>query len=170
MGAALRTAPPERWLRSMTCAQLDAVMAIENQVYEFPWSPGNFIDSLAAGYHGLLLYDTAQSLLGYCVAMSAVDEMHLLNITVRPQAQRQGNARFMLEHLLQLASMRGERQLWLEVREGNAGALAAYLRLGFTVIGTRRGYYPAAAGRREDAIVMTLSITPVPDERHDALD
>ncbi len=169
MSAAVRAAG-ERRLLPMTPAQLDAVMAIENVVYDFPWSRGNFIDSLAAGYHALLLYEAAPELAGYCVAMSAVDEMHLLNITVAPQSRRQGHARCLLERLLQLGLERGERQLWLEVREGNAGALAAYLRLGFTVIGTRRDYYPAAAGRRENAIVMTLPMTAAPVEKPDALD
>ena len=40
--------PPS--LRVMTVDQLDAVLAIEVQAYAFPWTRGNFIDSLAAGY------------------------------------------------------------------------------------------------------------------------
>jgi len=37
-------------LRPMSLADLPAVMAIENAIYAFPWTPGNFRDSLAAGY------------------------------------------------------------------------------------------------------------------------
>ena len=47
--------------------------------------------------------------------------------------------------------------LWLEVRTANARARRLYERFGFREIGIRRGYYPAAQGRREDAVVMSLA-------------
>ena len=37
---------------------------------------------------------------------------------------------------------------------------ATYLRLGFTKVGVRKGYYPAPAGTREDAVVMSRIIEP----------
>jgi dihydroxyacid dehydratase/phosphogluconate dehydratase len=52
----------------------------------------------------------------------------------------------------------GAERLWLEVRESNAGARAAYARLGFRPMGVRPGYYPAARGQRESAVVMSLDI------------
>lgn len=154
----------------MTRAQLDAVMAIETEVYEFAWTRGNFVDSLAAGYPALLLCGDTGAVTGYCVAMYGVDELHLLNITIAPAARRHGHARFMLESLQALGIERGARQLWLEVREGNAVALAVYARLGFARTGMRRGYYPAAHGRRENAIVMSRPIAALPATGHDALD
>jgi ribosomal-protein-alanine N-acetyltransferase len=46
-------------------------------------------------------------------------------------------------------------QLWLEVRESNAPAIALYDSYGFAVVGTRKGYYPADNGNgREDALLM----------------
>jgi ribosomal protein S18 acetylase RimI-like enzyme len=39
----------------------------------------------------------------------------------------------------------------LEVRDGNAAAIAMYERFGFRVIGRRRGYYQPSGA---DAIVM----------------
>ncbi len=159
----------ERRLLPMTTGRLDAVMRIENEVYEFPWSRGNFVDSLAAGYHALLLCGAGDAVLGYCVAMSGVEELHLLNITVAAPQRRQGHARLMVEELLALGRRLGLRQLWLEVRESNAPALATYRRLGFATLGARAGYYPAAHGRRESAIVMSLQISS-PREAIDALD
>ena len=53
--------------------------------------------------------------------------------------------------------------LWLEVRESNARARALYLREGFAEAGRRRDYYPAPAGRREDAILMTRLLHPRPE-------
>lgn len=145
-------------LHPMTTAQLDAVMAIEVSAYPFPWTRGNFIDSLAAGHPAWLLQDRSGGLLGYFIAMTGVEEMHLLNITVAPAAQRQGHARVLMAALVEQARGGGARQLWLEVRLGNAGARAVYERLGFVQVGVRKGYYPAGFGRREDAIVMSLSL------------
>ena len=148
----------ERWLRAMQIGGLDAVLAIESAAYEFPWTRGNFIDSLAAGYWAQWLVGPASQLLGYVIAMHGVHEMHLLNLTVAPAHQHQGHARFMLDALLALCRARGAEQVWLEVRLSNQRGRALYRRYGFRDIGVRKGYYPAAHGQREDALVMSLQI------------
>ena len=149
-------------LQAMTTAQLDAVLAIEVAAYAFPWSRGNFIDSLASGYPAQVLLDAQGAMLGYFVAMGGVDEMHLLNITVAPAVQGRGHARQMIDALIALCHERLAHELWLEVRESNARARSIYTRLGFKQKGVRKGYYPAAFGRREDAVVMSLTLR-VPD-------
>jgi ribosomal-protein-alanine N-acetyltransferase len=159
MSAVLRD---ERLLLPMTVKQLDGVLAIEQAAYPFPWTRGNFIDSLASEYPSQVLHGAQGELLGYFVAMEGVDELHLLNITVSPSAQHQGHARFMLDELCALGRERRAHQLWLEVRESNERARAIYVRYGFQHIGLRRGYYPALrsthASGREDAIVMSLQL------------
>jgi ribosomal-protein-alanine N-acetyltransferase len=152
--------PDPRVLLPMTAAQLDAVLAVEAASYAFPWSRGNFVDSLASGYAAQVLYDADGAILGYFVAMAGVDEMHLLNLTVTPARQHRGHARFMLEALIGLCRARHALQLWLEVRESNARARTIYLQRGFVHVGVRKGYYPAARGQREDAIVMSLQLLP----------
>lgn len=150
--------PQQRVLLPMTSLHLDAAVAIEVGAYAFPWSRGNFVDSLASGYAASVLYDGAGEILGYFVAMAGVEEMHLLNITVAPHAQHRGHALYLLDALVALCRERGARQLWLEVRESNARARTIYLRRGFAHVGRRKGYYPAAHGQREDAVVMSLPI------------
>lgn len=141
-------------LRAMSLHDLDAVLAIEALAYGFPWTRGNFIDSLAAGYLAEVLLDDAGVMQGYFVAMAGVDELHLLNITVAPPYQGQGLGGLMLQALDQRMQDRGWLTLWLEVRESNQRAHALYLRSGFAAVGRRRAYYPAPQGAREDAIVM----------------
>jgi len=156
-------------LLPMTVAQVDAVMAIEVAAYAFPWSRGNFIDSLAAGYPSRVLRGARGELLGYFVAMAGVDEMHLLNITVAPAVQGRGHARVLIDALTALCRERQARALWLEVRASNARARAMYERLGFAQVGVRKGYYPAPFGRREDAIVMSLKFDATDAGAGDAL-
>ena len=161
---------PEAQFEAMTPAWLNKVTQIEQTAYEHPWSPGNFSDSLIAGYQAQLLTagtHPSAELLGYFVAMKGVDEVHLLNITVAPLYQRQGWARVMLDGLAIWARGQGAVWLWLEVRASNQRAKAVYETYGFTTVGLRRDYYPAgsakAAGvggppKREDAVVMSFAL------------
>ena len=166
----LTPSPDGPALRPMSSLHLDAVMAVEVAAYAFPWSRGNFIDSLAAGHPAWLLTGAGDALLGYVVAMFGVDELHLLNITVAPDVQGRGHARRLIEALVGLARERRASQLWLEVRETNRRARAMYERLGFVQVGVRKNYYPAGFGRREDAVVMSLRIDPAtPAEGGNAL-
>lgn len=142
----------------MTIADLDQVMAIEVTAYSHPWTRGNFIDSLAAGYLAWLRLDDTGHCIGYCVAMPGFEELHLLNLTVAPRSQRRGHGQAMLRRLCEACRERGDPMLWLEVRQSNAVARQLYERFGFETVGLRRGYYPAGNGRREDAVVMRLSI------------
>ncbi len=160
--------PLEAGLEPLTVQHLDAVLAIEQRAYSHPWSHANFIDSLSVGYHCRALIGPARccatpataqdTLIGYYVAMMGVDEVHLLNITVAPEFQRQGWAPLMLEALAGWARVQKAQWLWLEVRASNARARAVYARNGFRRVGLRKNYYPTAAAPREDAVVMSLRL------------
>ena len=141
----------------MGAAHLDAVLAIEQSAYSHPWSRRNFSDSIAAGYQLQCLVAGAE-LLGYFVAMAGYREVHLLNITVAPAHQRQGWARVMLDALALWSRGQQAEWLWLEVRAGNIRARQIYEHCGFVRVGLRKGYYPAAHGQREDAVVMNLRL------------
>ncbi len=155
--SAVRSDPPPQppSLKAMSVGMFDAVLAIEVQAYTFPWTRGNFIDSLAAGYLMRVLQAPGGEVVGYFVAMPGFEEMHLLNITVAAAHEGRGHARAMLAQLYALCEPYGATALWLEVRESNARARALYLREGFAEAGRRRDYYPAPLGKREDAILMT---------------
>lgn len=146
-------------LAPMTVLQTDAVATIEAAAYAFPWSRGNFVDSLAAGYLAEVLIDPTADVIGYYVAMPVVDELHLLNITVAPAWQGQGHALRLLDRVVHQARGMDARAVWLEVRESNARARGIYERYGFDIVGRRPGYYPAPGGAREDALLMSLPLT-----------
>ena len=106
---------------------------------------------------GWLATDTVGRGLGYGVMTMAVGEAHLLNLCVDPSRQRQGLARHLLDHLVDIARHADTEQLFLEVRGSNLAALALYAAYGFVQVGVRPGYYPAEQGR-EDARVLSLYI------------
>ena len=87
-----------------------------------------------------------------------LDAVTGLNLTVRPARQRTGIGRALLANLTAWSRQRGDASLFLEVRASNLGARALYAAAGFEEVGLRCDYYPAAGLRREDAVVMRLSL------------
>lgn len=139
--------------RPLAEEDLDAVAALERTLYEFPWSRANFADSLSAGY-STWTCALGDVMVGYAVMMVVLDEAHLLNISIHRDWQRRGYGRRLLDHLSMVARRVGARSMFLEVRPSNEAARAMYQFGGdFSLIGVRRGYYPAAHGR-EDALVL----------------
>jgi ribosomal-protein-alanine N-acetyltransferase len=131
---------------------LDAVAALEATLQAFPWSRGNFADSLVAGYSVWVLR-LGGELIGFSVVMRIIDEAHLLTIGVCKRYQGQGYGARMLRHAMECARLGGASKLFLEVRPSNERAVELYRHFGFHQIGVRKGYYPAVAGR-EDALVF----------------
>ena len=138
--------------RRMLAGDIDTVMTIEDRIYSHPWTRGNFVDSINAGHH-CWIAELRGAFVGYAVAAIAVDEAHLLNLSVAAGWQRRGFGADLLRFMLRLVQDYGALRVFLEVRPTNSAALALYARAGFSEIGVRRGYYPAQAGR-EDALVL----------------
>jgi ribosomal-protein-alanine N-acetyltransferase len=147
---------PQLQYRRMRASDLPEVARLEKSLYAFPWSLGNFRDSLGAGYdcwtvtHG-------EAVIGYAVLMVAVDEAHLLNFAVALEWQNQGIGRSFLKHMVEVARLAACQIVYLEVRPSNLPARHLYKSAGFQQIAIRPEYYPALSGR-EDALFLGLSI------------
>ena len=157
----------------MVLADLDAVLAIEAPSHIHPWTRGNFTDSLAAGHWAYCIrpqlensikgsYLDSQILWAYCVLFPAVDELHLLKITVSPKLRRFGIGLRMMQAIEGVAAQQKMARIILEVRPSNTNALKLYEHLAYEQIGTRKNYYPTntntGSSSREDALVLAKSI------------
>ena len=149
--------------RPMTEADIPAVMAMERAACLHPihaWSEDNYRSSIRAGYWLRVRCERGTGrVAAVCVAMTGVDEVHLLNIAVDKAFHGQGIARDVLSVLYERCRDQRAAALWLEVRPCNGPARALYASEGFVEIGTRKNYYPAPEGR-EDALVMRRDVTP----------
>ena len=143
-------------LRPMFEEDVDAVMAIESDVYEFPWTNGIFNDCMQVGY-SCWVYQEQGKIVAYAVMSVAALEAHILTIVVHPESQGCGLGKMLLMHLLDIAKTHRAEKIFLEVRPSNEAAIALYEKTGFIHIGRRPNYYPARHGR-EDAIVMALDL------------
>ncbi len=76
-------------LRPMGREDIAQVMRIERAIYPYPWTEGNFTDSLNFGYV-CKVAELDGAMAGYAVLMPALDEAHLLTIGIAAEHQRKG--------------------------------------------------------------------------------
>lgn len=156
MSARLQTGPVHFF--HMREDDVPTVVRIEQAAYPYPWTGGNFLDSIRSGYLCRIARDDSRAIVGYFLMMMALDEAHLLNITVDPVVHGRGYGLALLGHASECARNKAMRSIFLEVRPSNHRALAIYERYGYTRIGVRRNYYPAPDNARENAIVMRMPL------------
>ena len=141
--------------RPMREADLDDVLSIEREVYEFPWSRETFRDCLRVGYSCRVL-ESEGAVNAYGMLQIAAGKSRLLNLCVRRNLHRQGLGRRLLALMIDVARSRDTDSVSLEVRPSNAAARRLYGSMGFARVGVSRRYYPARTGR-EDAIILSLA-------------
>ncbi len=82
-----------------------------------------------------------ETLLGYCIFMTAADEGEILRIAVDKKLRGAGLGKKLLSSVLCEMKEDGINEVFLEVRSTNQGAIALYKSVGFEEIGIRKGYY-----------------------------
>ena len=138
---------------------LASVAALEAQIHAAPWTIGNFRGALAAGYASRV-GERESRIVAYGVLMLSPGEAQILNLSVVPEARREGLGRALLRRFVDDARWLNAEQIFLEVRESNVAAIALYATEGFAPVARRLAYYPGAAADapREDALVMRRAL------------
>ncbi len=161
----------------LTPDDLDAVMELERVCFKDPWTRRMYLIDLTtnnmATYLALRL-PTARdagptyaetggaAAVGQLVAYGGfwlmLDEAHIATIATHPAWRGCGLGLYLMLALLDEAIARGARTSTLEVRAGNVPARRLYEKLGYRLVGRRRGYYRDG----EDALLMTTPIFQEP--------
>ncbi len=139
-------------MRPMSEQDIDAILLIEQGIYDFPWSAETFQGCLYSAYCNWVL-EWNGILVAYAIMSVDVGESHILNLCVSRDHQSRGLGKMLLTHLLEIAKERHATMTFLEVRISNFAAIKLYLEHGFDEIGIRHNYYPAKIGR-EDALIL----------------
>jgi ribosomal-protein-alanine N-acetyltransferase len=144
-------------ITAMTDADLDDVMEIERLAFKSPWSRQVFVEELQREWARLdVLRDRERGpVRAFTNYWLVRDEVHLLNLSVHPDARRKGYGAALLEHVIEFARRHRCRYITLEVRKSNLGAIHLYEQHGFRRVGVRPNYYQED---QEDAIVMLLEL------------
>jgi ribosomal-protein-alanine N-acetyltransferase len=91
------------------------------------------------------------------------EQSEILSIGTLPSARRSGLARTILGEAAAQALARKAQEMFLEVAEDNAAALALYTAAGFASAGRRRLYYRRPGGLLVDALMLR---SPLPLRGH----
>ena len=152
-------ATPDLTFTEMRAEDLDAVLEIERRSFSEPWSPGLFLHELKVPFSKTILARTANGgheLVGYVCRWLVGDEIHILNLAVRPERRHGGVGRTLVSLVVDEAHTCGAGSITLEVRRENTAALNLYRTMGFSEHGVRRNYY----GRGQDALIMSRRLQP----------
>ena len=139
-------------IEEMTLEDIPAVQEIEREIFLTPWPRNAYrrelLQNRLATY---LVLREEDELVGYAGLWKMHDEAHVTTVGVRRKEQGRGYGMALMLALIERAYELDARWVTLEVRASNFGAMALYEKLGFKVIGRRRGYYTDDG---EDAVVM----------------
>ncbi len=143
-------------IRMMEEQDIDAVVAIEKDLFSLPWSRASFLFEIGDRQRSYAVVGTLDGfVIAYAIGWFVPDELHIGNIAVARREQGKGYGKALVEHLLAEAQRRGIGIVTLEVRVSNARAINLYRRYGFRGVALRKGYY---ADNGEDALVMMLEL------------
>lgn len=146
-------------LRDAVATDLEAIMGLERMLFpDDAWPVDVMRAELAQPVGRYLVALVDGSVVAYAGLRVVGEQGDVQTIAVDPASRRLGIARGLLLELLAEAGHRGAREVFLEVRADNAGAIALYEQLGFERIAVRPGYYPGGT----DAHVMRVALPPAP--------
>ncbi len=152
------TGAPQSALRDATEADLDALAALHAAIFHLDAERArrDLAEELARPWSRVIVMTHDARIAGYAVMWLVADEANLLHIAVDERARRAGLGARIMQHVVELARAKSAAQFVLEVRAGNAPAIALYRRFAFEDVTTRAGYYEDG----EDALVMSLKLSP----------
>jgi ribosomal-protein-alanine N-acetyltransferase len=143
---------------------LDAsdVCAVEKASFDDPYPSEVLIDLMNRHQDHFFVASFHSKVVGYTVASANGTQGHIVSLAVIPNYRRRGIGTALLSALTAKLAKEGIEQIHLEVRKGNAGAIAFYQRMGYSPSSKIRHYY--ADG--EDALVLARSAESSPVARH----
>ena len=149
----------------MTEADVDQVHEIECASFHTPWSRESFLNDARNPAARYVLLKENGKVQAYAGVWFVLDEAHITNIAVRPEARGRGLGEQVTRALLQLCADSGMSFATLEVRRSNLAAQNLYHKVGFVDVGYRKRYYETT----EDALIMVNEHLPEAHPENDPL-
>ena len=137
-------------IRPMSKADLDTVLAIEQESFPTPWRREHFEHEMAAPHSFPFVAESNGMIVGYVCLMSLFEEAQILDIAVAPEQRGRGVARILMDYAIYVSREKDAEVLALEVRASNTAAITLYERCGFVRTGVRKKYYEGL----DDAVLM----------------
>jgi ribosomal-protein-alanine N-acetyltransferase len=139
-------------------ADIPAVLVIEGLSFSNPWSDATFrgeVQNKGISFPVVIVHEPDQKVVGYIIYWQIRDEVQITNLALHPDFRGRGIGETVLAVILKEVRGKGATFVTLEVRSSNTPAVSLYRKLGFKILGTRKGYYGNPV---EDAYVMGLAL------------
>lgn len=138
----------------MTADHLEELEKLERICFSRPWSRKMLAEELENECAAFLVAEDATTgqVVGYAGLLVVADEGYITNVAVFPAYRRRGVAAQLIQVFINFAKGNRLAFLTLEVRPGNAAAIALYQGFGFKEAGRRKNYYDLP---KEDALILT---------------
>lgn len=118
------------------------------------WTPPRVLRSIRCRDTTVLVAEVGRQLVGFAIMYFGDEEAHLSLLAVKPDYQRAGLGRRLVEWLETSAVVAGISVVYLELRANKLGAQTFYEKLGFRKIARVLGYYRG----RETALCMARDL------------
>ena len=146
-------------IRQAKLYDVPAMARIERDSFGSPWSAEEITKDVTAGGNVYVaVAECGEEKAGYGEIRMVAGEAQIYNIAIAPEFRREGIGEALLRHMIEKAEADGCSLVTLKVRGGNEAAMALYKKLGFRVVGRRKGYY---ANGGEDAVLMDLDLRTI---------
>jgi ribosomal-protein-alanine N-acetyltransferase len=138
-------------------ADVDAILEIDRVSFPEPWTRAMYEEERRHPERAFLAVwkDPDGVVAGYISFWLVVDEVHINNVAVRPEARMGGIGRALVEWAMREGAGRGATRVLLDVRSANQTARRLYQRLGFGQVAVRRGYYGHPP---DDALILARDL------------
>ena len=142
-------------VRWMLKEDLESVLQIERQSFEFPWDESEFTACTQQPNCIAMVATLEDKVVGYMVYEMGPHWFQLLNLAVDPQYRQHGVGRTLVQRLINKLSARRRQRIALQVRETNLTAQLFFRALGFRATAILHDHFPDTA---EDAYVMSYEL------------
>lgn len=140
-------------IRWMIRRDMSAVLEIEAQSFEFPWSEDEFIRALRQRNCIGMVAELNEVVVGFMIYELHKNRLHILNFAVHSDYRRNRVGKAMVEKLVSKLCYQRRSRILLEVRETNLPAQLFFKHVGFQAVSVLRDFYEDTT---EDAYVMQL--------------
>jgi ribosomal-protein-alanine N-acetyltransferase len=136
-------------IRNFEAKFADEIMQIQAETGLSFWSKKDYINELVKDDSIFKVAQTAdKKIIGFALvrlligdSAASFDSSEILNIAVRKSFQKQGFGQIIFGEIFCELEQKNIKEIWLEVRESNAKAIAFYQKNGFEFQFERKNYY-----------------------------
>ena len=128
-------------IRWMIRRDMKEVLAIESEVFDYPWCDDDFVRCLRQRNCIGLVAERNQAVVGFVIYELHKTRLHILNLAVDPVYQRQRIGAQLVNKLASKLTPQYRTRIMLEIRETNLAAHLFFRAMGFKAISVLRDHY-----------------------------